>query len=93
MKDLEPGLKYVSPSAIKKFKGGSKFQNTDTLFARITPCLENGNICQVKNLDGGIGFGSTEFLVLRGKESVSNSDFIYYLSRTDNVKNKAIQWY
>ncbi|OJV36925.1 MAG: hypothetical protein BGO29_01960 [Bacteroidales bacterium 36-12] len=91
MKDLDTSLRYVSPSVKKELKGGSKFQNGDTLFARITPCLENGKICQVKNLDNNVGFGSTEFLVFRGKENISNSDFVYYLSRSEFVRNNAIQ--
>lgn len=91
MKDLDATFKYVSPSTKKELKGGAKFQNGDTLFARITPCLENGKICQVKNLDNNVGFGSTEFLVFRGKENISNSDFVYYLSRSEFVKNNAIQ--
>lgn len=91
MKDLNATFKYVSPSAKRELKGGSKFQNGDTLFARITPCLENGKICQVKNLENNVGFGSTEFLVFRGKENVSDNDFIYYLSRSEFVKNNAIQ--
>lgn len=91
MKDLDATYKYVSPSAKKELKGGSKFQNGDTLFARITPCLENGKICQVKNLDDNVGFGSTEFLVFRGRKNISDSDFVYYLSRSEFVKNNAIQ--
>lgn len=91
MKDIDPGFKYVSPSAAKELKGGSKFQNGDTLFARITPCLENGKISQVKGLENGYGFGSTEFLVFRGKENISDSDFVYYLTRTDYLRNNAIQ--
>lgn len=82
MKDLDPNNKYVSPSVFKKLKGGARFQNGDTLFARITPCLENGKICQVKNLENNLGFGSTEFLVFRGKKEISDSDFIFYLSRS-----------
>lgn len=68
MKDLDATFKYVSPSTKKELKGGAKFQNGDTLFARITPCLENGKICQVKNLENNLGFGSTEFLVLEEKK-------------------------
>lgn len=91
MKDLDVTFKYVSPSTKKELKGGSKFQNGDTLFARITPCLENGKICQVKNLENNLGFGSTEFLVFRGRKNVSDSDFVYYLSRSEFVMNNAIQ--
>ena len=81
MKDLDANNKSVIPSDFKKLKGGAKFQDFDTLFARITPCLQNGKICQVKGLKNGIGFGSTEFLVFRGKKKISDSDFVYYLSR------------
>jgi type I restriction enzyme, S subunit len=91
MKDLNATFKCVSPSAKRELKGGSKFQNGDILFARITPCLENGKICQVKNLENNVGFGSTEFLVFRGKENVSDNDFVYYLSRSEFVKNNAVQ--
>ncbi len=91
MKDLDAMLKYVSPSMKKELKGGSKFENRDTLFARITPCLENGKICQVKNLENNLGFGSTEFLIFRGKENISDTDFVYYLTKTDYVRNNAVQ--
>lgn len=89
MKDLNENYRYVSPSAVKKLTGGARFQEKDTLFARITPCLENGRICQVKKLRNGIGFGSTEFLVFRGKEGISDTDFVYYLSRSDEVRKFA----
>ncbi len=71
--------------------GGSKFANGDTIFARITPCLENGKIAKVEDLEGGVGFGSTEFFVFRGKEGVSDSDFVYYLSRTDTIRDPAVK--
>ncbi|HMQ07352.1 MAG TPA: type II toxin-antitoxin system RelE/ParE family toxin [Saprospiraceae bacterium] len=91
MKDLIATQKYISPLARRELKGGSKFQNGDTLFARITPCLENGKICQVKNLDNNVGFDFMEFLNLRGKENVSDNDFVYFLSWSEFVKNNVIQ--
>ncbi len=91
MKDLTDGKRYCHPSEERKLSGGSRFQEKDTLFARITPCLENGKICQVRNLKNGIGFGSTEFLVFRGKENLSDNDFIFYLSRSDIVRSYAEQ--
>ena len=52
----------------KPFSGGMKFQNGDVVVARITPCLENGKTGLITLLDENeIGFGSTEFIVLRGK--------------------------
>ncbi len=89
MKDLVNGQRYCEPSQIRKLSGGTRFQNGDTLFARITPCLENGKICQVRNLKNDVGFGSTEFHVFRGKDGVSDTDFVFYLSRWDEVRNHA----
>ena len=83
MEDVNGGEKYASPKYKRQYTGGgAKFGEGDTLFARITPCLENGKIAQAKNLIGGKGFGSTEYFVFRGIKDVSDSDFIYYLSKT-----------
>ncbi len=89
---LSSGVKYVAAEEEKEWKGagGAKFENGDTLFARITPCLQNGKICQVKGLKGGKGFGSTEFFIYRGIEGVSDTDFIYYLSLTEEFRGYAI---
>ena len=58
---------FINKSSIRKYSGGSKFKNGDILFARITPCLENGKVGIVQNLkDKEIAAGSTEFIVLRG---------------------------
>jgi type I restriction enzyme S subunit len=89
MKDLEDGKRYCKPSSMRKLGGGAKFENNDTLFARITPCLENGKICQVKNLLNGVGLGSTEFLVFRGLPDVSDTNFIFYLCRWSEVRSHA----
>ncbi len=91
MKDLSEGNKFVYPTQKRELKGGSRFENGDTLFARITPCLENGKICQVRGLENGVGFGSTEFLVFRGKEDVSDTNFVHYLSLSDEVRRFAEQ--
>src|SRR3989338_5723420 len=73
----------------KVFTGsGVRFSEGDTLFARITPCLENGKITQAVKT-GGVGFGSTEFYVLRGKREISDSDFIFYLTRTYRIRKMA----
>ncbi|MDD5417079.1 MAG: restriction endonuclease subunit S, partial [Candidatus Aenigmarchaeota archaeon] len=90
MQDIVPGHRYISSIQTKKFKGGgATFKRGDVLFARITPCLENGKIAQVKNISGDIGFGSTEFVVFRKKEEVSNSAYVYYLSISDGIRKPA----
>ena len=58
----------VEPPIQREFGSGTKFQNGDTLLARITPCLENGKSAFVDFLtDDQVGWGSTEFIVLRPK--------------------------
>ncbi len=74
----------------KEYKGGAKFQQHDVLLARITPCLENGKTGLVDFLDEGqIGFGSTEFIVLRGKNNISK-EFVYCLAREDQFRRNCI---
>jgi len=68
---------------------GSKFQNGDTLLARITPCLENGKTGFVAGLDSDEGaVGSTEFIVMRSKRL--NPYMVYLLARTDDFRKTAI---
>lgn len=70
--------------------GGSKFQNGDTLFARITPCLENGKTGFVQFLPSpdAVAMGSTEFIVLRSHSLTP--EFVYCLARSEEVRNAAI---
>ena len=75
----------------KEFKGGAKFQKYDVILARITPCLENGKTALVDFLqDNEVGFGSTEFIVLRENGAV-NYPFIACLARDDNFRQHCIQ--
>ncbi|WP_054957085.1 restriction endonuclease subunit S [Paenibacillus dakarensis] len=74
----------VEVSNIKKYqqvkKGFTYFYENDVLFAKITPCMENGKGGIAKNLMNSIGFGSTEFHVLRPIDNLSNSEWIYHLT-------------
>ena len=58
--------------------GFTRFQNGDVLFAKITPCMENGKGALAKSLTGGVGCGSTEFHVLRATQA-SIPAFLYQL--------------
>ncbi|OQA93723.1 MAG: putative type I restriction enzymeP M protein [Microgenomates group bacterium ADurb.Bin219] len=58
-------------------KGYTSFQDDDILLAKITPCFENGKLGIVKNLNGGIGFGSTEFIVIRANKDVIHPLWIW----------------
>ena len=91
MDKLAPFTRKITGYQIAEFMGGSKFSNKDTLLARITPCLENGKTAYVDILpEGEVAFGSTEFIVLRGKAKISDSLFIYYLSISPTFREKAI---
>ncbi|MEP6912236.1 MAG: restriction endonuclease subunit S [bacterium] len=70
---------------------GAKFQNGDTLFARITPCLENGKTGFVQFLPNkkAVAFGSTEFIVLRSRTLCP--EFVYCLARSDEFRGAAIK--
>ncbi|NNJ24641.1 restriction endonuclease subunit S [Alienimonas chondri] len=77
--------------ATRAFTSGTKFVNGDTLMARITPCLENGKTAYVDFLrDGEVGWGSTEFLVLRPKPPLPTF-FGYLLARDPEFRQFAIQ--
>jgi type I restriction enzyme, S subunit len=74
----------------REFGSGMKFQNGDTLVARITPCLENGKTAFVDFLeDNHVGWGSTEYIVLRPKSPLPN-EFAYFLARTEEFRAFAI---
>ena len=75
----------------REFSSGTKFQNGDTLLARITPCLENGKTGYVDFLeDGQVGWGSTEYIVLAPKPPLP-PQFGYLLARSDALRTHAIQ--
>lgn len=91
MQGLQEFRRKIASYERAKYNGGTKFQNNDTLMARITPCLENGKTAFVDILDNNeIGFGSTEFNVLCGEEGKTNHKFVYYLSRSPLVRAEAI---
>ena len=92
MEKLIPYCKQISSFERCKYNGGTKFRNGDTIMARITPCLENGKISKVTILnDNEIGFGSTEYIVFRAIENLSNPDFLYYLITSSLVREPAIK--
>lgn len=89
---LIPHSKTIRNWNYEPYNGGAKFQNGDTIMARITPCLENGKHAFVSILDKGeIAYGSTEYFVFCGKEEVSDNDFVYYLTKTPLFRDTAIK--
>ena len=75
----------------RPFGSGMRFRNGDTLVARITPCLENGKTAFVDFLeDGQVGWGSTEYIVLRSREPLP-AEFAYCLARSVDFRDFVIQ--
>lgn len=92
MDKLHPFCRDIPEYIFEKFNGGTKFRNGDTIMARITPCLENGKTAKVDILnDGEIGFGSTEYIVFRTIDGISDADYLYYLICSPFVRNPAIK--
>jgi type I restriction enzyme S subunit len=89
---LSPGSRCAYATEERDFSGGgSRFQHGDTLMARITPCLENGKIARFCAPQGSaVGHGSTEFIVVRGRPGITDTDFAYYLTQWEEVRNYAI---
>ena len=78
-------------AVLREFKSGTRFRNGDTLLARITPCLENGKTAFVQSLqDGEVGWGSTEFIVMRAMPPVP-PEYPYLLGRDVDFREHAIQ--
>ena len=92
MADINPGNAFVFPQEERVYKGGgSRFQSGDILFARITPCLENGKIVQFRHTSNQQCFGSTEFFVFRGKPNISDSTYILYLALSPIIRDPAVK--
>ena len=68
--------------------GFTSFRNGDVIMAKITPCMENGKAALVHGMKNGIGFGSTEFHVMRSRGKIL-PEYLYYYIRQETFRNKA----
>lgn len=90
MADLNTWQSWINSWQEEEYKSGPKFKNGDTLFARITPSLENGKTAFVNFLnEGEIAFGSTEFIVF-GSKVIESGPYIFCLSRSEYIRETAI---
>ncbi len=93
MKVVEEQTGRYDLSIIKKYievkKGYTSFINGDIIFAKITPCMENGKIAVVENLKNGIGFGSTEFHVIRIFGNDISRTYIFNFILQENFRRDA----
>jgi restriction endonuclease S subunit len=73
---------------VEEAKGYTRFRDSDLIWAKITPCMENGKSAVVDNLKGGIGCGSTEFHVFRALDRI-NIHYIHALLRLKSLREHA----
>lgn len=92
MPAVEAGTGAVDVSAPRTFgevrKGYTAFREGDVLFAKITPCMENGKMAVAPALRNGLGFGSTEFHVLRPRKGV-DAKYLYYFVSSEQFRHDA----
>ncbi len=95
MADVEAGTGRIVLSSIRSSesvrKGFTQFQEGDVLFAKITPCMENGKVGLAAGLVNGLGAGSTEFHVLRPQAPLDPRFLMHYLLQ-DQVRREARAW-
>ena len=84
-----PWPKYFGTRNASEYSGKT-FSKGDTLFARITPCTENGKAALVPEMETEVGIGSTEYAVLSPKRDRINPWLLYYLSKSHPVHNYAV---
>ena len=91
MSAVEAGTGQMDSGQVRPYeevrKGYTRFSEGDVLFAKITPCMENGKIAIAKGLTNGAGCGSTEFHVLRPWEGLSRDYLMYYLFQDEFRKD------
>jgi hypothetical protein len=70
-------------------KGYTPFAEGDVLWAKITPCMQNGKSCIARGLQNGIGFGSTEFHVFRVRDSEVSAEFVWEFLSQESLRRVA----
>ncbi len=74
--------------------GYTRFSNEDVILAKITPCMQNGKCAVAKDMENGVGFGSTEFHVVRTKDNNRlMPDYLWTLLRLDHLRNAAQRYF
>lgn len=91
MSQLPTSGSFPSGWDMKEYNSGMKFQNGDTLMARITPCLENGKVAYINFLEENeVAFGSTEYIVIASKGAIAPEVF-YFLTRYNDFVDFAVK--
>ena len=90
--DVYGEIMHSQVGATSNSKGFTRFIEKDILWAKITPCMQNGKCAIANDLKGGCGFGSTEFHVLRSNDKVL-PEYIYCFLRTSILRKTATTYF
>ena len=86
--DGKINVSIVRPFAEVKKGSYTPFKDGDVLFAKVTPCMENGKMAVARGLTNGVGFGSSEFHVLRPSDQV-DAKYLYYFVSSQSFRKEA----
>lgn len=86
-------ITYMSEKAIGESSGFTRFQDGDLLWAKITPCMQNGKSVVVRDLTNGMGCGSTEFFVIRPRTSQLSIDYLQGLLHMKAIRKTAMLYF
>jgi type I restriction enzyme M protein len=91
MGENQPSFEAVEKKPLREvLKGYTYFRDRDVLFAKITPCFENGKAGIARGLNNGIGFGSTEFIVLRPDNKRLLPELLYFFIASDTFRSRGV---
>ena len=80
-------------TTIAQSSGFTKFREGDLLWAKITPCMQNGKSAIAKDLTNGLGCGSTEFFVLRPKDQRLSIEYLHVILHMKCVRDTAMLYF
>ena len=83
----------LTDTTISESSGFTKFRDGDLLWAKITPCMQNGKSAVVRNLTNGLGCGSTEFFVLRPKDERLSIEYLHVILHMKCVRETAMLYF
>lgn len=86
-------VEYVGERRIEECVGYTTFRDYDVLWAKITPCMENGKSAVVHDLTNGVGFGSTEFHVIRPRSAAVLPEYVHALLRMGRLRREAKRFF
>lgn len=83
----------MDETTIEQASGFTKFREGDLLWAKITPCMQNGKSAIAKNLTNGLGCGSTEFFILRPKDERLAIEYLHVILHMKCVRETAMLYF